>query len=92
MCNYVSNLSDGSTDVSINEQEVVYVRYVCNGENETDLIDIMDLKSSWAQGDKVGSEISVQPTHVCANFDGASVMHGLKSGTMKLILTASSIA
>ena len=99
MCNSVSNLCDGSTDVSINEQEVVYVRYVYNGEIETDLIDIVDLKSSWAQGVKVGlnvgleqvelsfekllSEISDQPT---------SVMHGLKSGTMKLILTACSIA
>ena len=41
-CNVISILSDGSTDVSVVEQEVVYIRYIkANGQADTVLADII---------------------------------------------------
>lgn len=99
---YISILADGSTDTTIKEQEIVYVRYISDGEAKTRFVSLEELNSSDAKGVKEGidtglnriglnfSDIvqinSEKPTLVCANFDGASVMQGLKSGTMSMIL------
>jgi hypothetical protein len=99
---YVSILADGSTDVSFREQEIVYLRYLSDGEVKTRFISLEELKSSDAKGVKEGIDSGLsrfgiefsdltdtgngKPTLVCANFDGASVMQGLKTGTMSMIL------
>lgn len=99
---FVSILADGSTDVSTKEQEVVYLRYVSDGEVKTQFVSIEELSSSDAAGVMEGLECALKklnlsfselassdnnfPTLVCANFDGASVMQGLKTGTMARIM------
>ena len=98
----MSILADGSTDVSIVEQEVVYIRYIADATVKTHFISIENLETSDAKGVKSGLENALRkvglsfdqiscvafdsPTLVCANFDGASVMQGKKNGTMGLIL------
>ena len=99
---FVSIFADGSTHQTICEQEVLYLRYIKDGEVKTVFASIEELDHSNALGIKAGIDSCLtklgltfeglcdvkndKPTLVCANFDGASVMQGLKSGTMKLIL------
>ena len=89
-------MSDGSTDTTIVEQEVVYVWYVDHGNPVTKLASIHALEHDNAEGvhqgvmnglatmeltaDKLQPADSAFPTLVCADFDGASVMVGSKSG------------
>ena len=93
---FVSVMSDSSTNTTIVEQEVVYVQYVNHGTPVTKLASIQALEHGNAEGvhngvikelatmeltaDKLQPAESAFPTLVCANFDGASVMMGSKSG------------
>ena len=93
---FVSVMSDGSSDTTIVEHEVVYVQYVDHGNPVTKLASIQALEHGNAEGvhqgvmkrlatmeltaDKPQPSDSSFPTLVCANFDGASVMMGSKSG------------
>jgi hypothetical protein len=95
---FVSVLADGSTDSSVQEQEVVYLRYLENGKAITSLVDIVSLEHAHAERVYTAIESALQnygldfqklnadhhgtPTLVCANFDGASVMLGKKSGVI----------
>ena len=93
---FVPVMSDGPSDTIIVEQEVVYVRYSEHGNAVTQLASIQTLEHGNAEGvhqgvmkglatmqltaDKLQPADSSYPTRVCANFDGASVMMGSKSG------------
>ena len=97
---FVTVMADGSTDTTITEQEVVYVRYVYKGTPLTKLASIQPLEHGNAEGVFAGIIAGLQqldlsiknlqpklpspqksfPTLVCANFDGASVMMGNKTG------------
>ncbi len=93
---FVTVMSDGSTDTTIVEQEVVYVRYVHHGNPVTRLASIEALDHGNAEGVHAGvmaglasvnlSAENLKPTEatyptlVSANFDGAAVMMGVKSG------------
>ena len=79
---FVSVMSDGSTDTTIVEQDVVNVRYVDHGNPVTTLASIQTLEHGNADGvhqgvrkelnaDKHQPADSAFPTLVCANFDGA---------------------
>ena len=48
--NFVSILADGSTDVSVLKQEVVYLRYIHNGLAKTTMIGIVNLDHGHAEG------------------------------------------
>ena len=48
--NFLSILSDGSTDISVAEQEIVYVRYVERSVPVTKMISIEALDKADAQG------------------------------------------
>ena len=85
-CRFLSVLSDGSTDNSVIEQELVYVRFHCNGKPQTKMIKIVDFKHAHAVGidgavKDVGITLEIWRSKVvCANFDGASVMVGEING------------
>jgi len=90
-------LADGSTDSSITEQESVYVRYVDDkGQPQTRLAAMMALEHANAIGVKAAilkalmtiglSEEDVKAKMIGCNFDGASVMMGVKNGVaVKLV-------
>ena len=87
---FLSVLSDGSTDNSVIEQELVYVRFLCNGKPQTKMVKIVDLKHAHAVGildaiDRAVKDVGItleiwHSKVVCANFDGASVMMGEING------------
>ena len=87
---FLSVLSDGSTDNSVIEQELVYVRFLCNGKPETKMIKIVDLEHAHSIGilkaingavKEAGITLEVWRSKiVCAKFDGASVMMGDVNG------------
>ena len=93
---FVSIISDGSTDRAIIEQETVLLRYVVSGSPVTRFIQLVDLEHANAAGifDSITEALKVVdlsfndmtsytrpgPCVVSANFDGASVMMGSKSG------------
>lgn len=99
---FMSILSDGSTDIGVLEQEIVYVRYVDVKEMipVTTFVNIVELKSANSEGvlnailsaladlqfDKDSLKHDTDgPKLVCANFDGASVNFGSKSGVFQKI-------
>ena len=80
-------LSDGSTDGSVVEQETVSIRYVHKEEPLTELAKIVPLQSGKATGvyEAIKEGIAAvkgehSPSMIGANFDGASVMMGARSG------------
>ncbi|XP_039459533.1 zinc finger protein 862-like [Oreochromis aureus] len=86
---FLSILADGSTDTGIIEQELVHVRYVRdNGDIATYMI--KPVKSANAAGileaiDEAVNTMGIREDTwkkkvVCANFDGAAVMMGEKTG------------
>ena len=88
-------LADGSTDHTITEQEIVYVRYVTSeGVLKTELADIVAAKSADANGVVNAIEdglnnIDVPLTKVvCTNMDGASVNQGTFHGVARKIADA----
>ena len=86
----MSVLSDGSTDSGIIEQEIVYVRFLCNGQPQTKMVKILEIKHAHAAGildaiDDAVAEVGISQEMwlskvICANFDGASVMMGQTNG------------
>ena len=92
---WISVLADGSTDHTITEQEIVYVRYVTSeGVLKTELADIVAAKSADASGVFNAIEdglhnIDVPLTKVvCTNMDGASVNQGKFHGVARKIADA----
>ncbi|XP_006823478.1 E3 SUMO-protein ligase KIAA1586-like [Saccoglossus kowalevskii] len=99
---FLSVLADGSADVSIIEQENIFVRYVSKGVPVTTMVSIEAPAHSHALGvyeaikdglnsvnlnmENMTSRDKPGPKLVCANFDGASVMQGRKSGVVAHIL------
>ncbi|XP_062506352.1 zinc finger protein 862-like [Corticium candelabrum] len=89
---YVSVICDGSTDLTVIEQEMVMVRYVelSSCQPVTKLAALVDLKHANADG--VYSALQTGLKHVvnddlpdalnivCGNFDGAAVMMGARNG------------
>lgn len=95
---FVSILSDGSTDRSVIEQEIVYLRYVDQCMPTTKMINLISLESATAEGifnaifnalNIVGlNEENIRhdtpgPKLICGNFDGTSVNFGNKCGVFK---------
>ena len=94
---FVTLLADGSTDVSVTEQEIMYLRYVKGGEPKVQFISIEPLESANANGIQQGIQRSLEktgldfnklksdtpgPSLVCVNFDGASVNFGIRNGVV----------
>ena len=80
-------LADGSTDMTIVEQETVSVRYLHQGEPITELATIVPLETAKAPGvytavKKGMSAVKTEegPNLIRANFDGASGMMGIRAG------------
>lgn len=91
---YVSFLTDGSTDRSQKEKELIYLKYLRNGKPLVTFASIMDLQSSTAEGVKNALKNMFEKeldyvewkSHIVAGgADGASVNFGPKSGLMKII-------
>ena len=95
---YVSVICDGSTDLTVVEQEIVMVRYVDlpSCQPVTKLAALVELEHANADG--VYSALQTGLKHVvtddlprtlnivCGNFDGAAVMMGARNGVkVKLI-------
>ncbi|KAL3060907.1 hypothetical protein OYC64_009173 [Pagothenia borchgrevinki] len=76
-------MGDGSTDISVTEQENVYVRYVKDGLPTTEFIDIMAVKSADANGVLAAllealhhvdlTDGDIKKNIIACTFDGASV-------------------
>ncbi|XP_070550824.1 zinc finger protein 862-like [Ptychodera flava] len=100
--NFVSALADGSTDRSVVEQEITYIRYV--GKEKlpiTRQVSVVQVENAQSQGvfDALVTglaevDLNMQDLHpdsgktpslVCANFDGASVNMGKKTGVVTKI-------
>ena len=91
-----SVLSDSSTDVSITDEELIYVRYLEDGRPVTKFLSIQALAKSDAHGivaaiDKAFlDETDMQPDEwrmktVGMSTDGAAVMVGVRSGVVTRI-------
>ena len=86
--NYYSVLTDGSTDASITEQEVVYVLYLSGGEPKVKFLGIEAPEQATADGlkeniEKAFQNIGITPMYdSLANLcvDGASVNTGIHNG------------
>ena len=86
--NYYSVLTDGSTDASITEQEVVYVLYLSGGEPKVKFLGIEAPDQATADGlkeniEKAFQNIGITPMYdSLANLcvDGASVNTGIHNG------------
>ena len=99
--NFLCILSDGSTDVSVTEQEIVYIHYVERSVPVTKIISIEALDKTDTQGifnaiknaldklslnfDKLKPNKYSFPSLICANFDGASVNLDQKGGVIAKI-------
>ena len=87
---FISVMADGSTDRSVAEQEVVFIRYMHNGIPVNRFIALVELESGNADGviqaidealnlvgvDKEGQKIKL----ININLDGASVNMGIYNG------------
>ena len=89
---FLTVLADGSTDATVVEQETVSVRYIHKGEPVTELVEIVPLQSAKATGGYKAVKQGIAavkredgPSLIGANFDGASVMIGEKSGVKALL-------
>ena len=89
---FLTVLADGSTDATVVEQETVSVRYIHKGEPVTELAEIVPLESAKATGVYKAVKQGIAavkredgPSLIGANFDGASVMIGEKSGVKALL-------
>ena len=94
----MSLLSDGSTDKGIVEEEIVYARYIRDGKPKTSLFKVQqNTVDAGGITDAIKEAINSLKPHdgsdgfldhffkkvINANFDGASVMSGHKSGVQK---------
>ena len=89
---FVSIMSDGATDVSCLEEEIVYVRYVSYGAPKTFFVGLKEVDNAKAPGilkaiKSVMDEIDAQWMQklISTGTDGASVMMGRISGVVSLI-------
>ena len=101
---YVSVICDGSTDLTVIEQEMVMVRYVelSSCQPVTKLAALVDLKH--ANADRMYSALQTGLKHVvnddlpnalnivCGNFDGAAVMMGARNGVKAKLICDHSCA
>ena len=89
-CRFLAYLADGSTGTGIREHEIVYCRYVEEGNPVTKFLGIQHLEHSHADGALAAIE-KVTCNHldntdtmyqkgVTCNFNGASVMSGCQQG------------
>ncbi|XP_066915547.1 zinc finger protein 862-like [Clytia hemisphaerica] len=78
--NYYSVLTDGSTDASITEQEVVYVLYLSGGEPKVKFLGIEAPDQATADGLKENIEKAFHNTLANLCVDGASVNTGIHNG------------
>ena len=94
--NFISVLSDGTTDVGTCEQEMFFLRYSNRGQVETTFIATISVERGNAEGifqalkiaitQYLGMEWPVLTSKLCAlGCDGASVMLGKKSGLTALL-------
>ncbi|XP_078509506.1 zinc finger protein 862-like [Lissotriton helveticus] len=93
---FISVLSDDSTDKGIQEQELIYVRFVCEGTLVTHLCDIVSMKNSTSSGVKNAIMVGLESMGISLdilsqkciglNTDGAAVNLGTKSGAVKQLL------
>ncbi|KAI4806442.1 hypothetical protein KUCAC02_017267, partial [Chaenocephalus aceratus] len=84
-------MGDGSTDISVTEQENVYVRYVKDGLPATEFIDIMAVKSADANGVLAAllealhhvdlTDGDIKKKIIGCTFDGASLELSLLDAT-----------
>ena len=91
---YFSVMSDSSTDRSVSEKEIVYVRLIKDGYPTMKYLSLVDLKSADAVGivkalDQAFSDFGFQSDEWRRNLvgfgaDGAAVMLGKKGGIAKL--------
>lgn len=91
---YFSVMSDSSTDRSVSEKEIVYVRLIKDGYPTMKYLSLVDLKSADAVGivkslDQAFSDFGFQSDEwrrklVGFGADGAAVMLGKKGGIAKL--------
>ena len=85
---FITIVSDGSTDVSICENEVIYLRYSCRGIAKTQFISMQAVEKADANGiftaiSKALSDINVSHAKVVAfTADGASVNTGQYNGVI----------
>ena len=85
---FYSVLSDGSTDTSVTEKELVYILYLCNGTPTVKYFSIEDVKTANAIGLQAAIEQSFKRIGITAltdrivglNCDGASVNMGQFTG------------
>lgn len=92
---FITVLSDGSTDVSATENEIVYARFAIKGEIKTNFVGIFSVEKADAQGilsclkkalNSVSSEESSAFKKVVAYCsDGASVNTGETGGVIALL-------
>lgn len=98
--NFISVLSDGSTDSAIKEQELFYVRYVINGVPNVKFVAAIhvekpDAKSIYDGMKRAVTDYLKVPWNtwmsklVGLGCDGASVMTGVKGGLGALLRTDS---
>jgi len=73
--NFVTIMSDGSTDPGIVEQELVYLRYVSDGLPKVKTVDVVDLKHSHADGVVAGIDRGLgKIVFSLEKFDGKYLM------------------
>ncbi|XP_071961197.1 zinc finger protein 862-like [Antedon mediterranea] len=93
---FITIMADGSTDRTVVEQETVKVRFVSKGCPAAVLADLVPLEYAHAEGvlaaivkglgrlglqmDNLADFSKPGPTAVAANFDGAAVMMGNRTG------------
>ena len=86
---FITILSDGSTDVSVYENEIIYVRFAAQGEPHTMFVSIVRVPKADANGifraiSGALDELNVDVKHkiVCFTADGAIVNTGHLSGVI----------
>ncbi|XP_071509517.1 zinc finger protein 862-like [Diadema antillarum] len=95
---YISLISDGTTDASITEAEILYVRYAIDGTTKTHFVGVSSVAKADAESitrtitdglDKnlqINSEV-LKKKLIGFGSDGASVMMGKNSGVATLLKT-----
>ena len=91
--NYISVLSDGSTDSAVTEQEMIYVLFICEGIPVLKYLSIENAKNADARGLKSILEITFNRFGIIRyynklvglNLDGASINMGKHNGLNVLL-------
>ena len=91
--NYFSVLSDGSTDSSVSEQELIYILFICEGTPVLKYLSLESVKKADAHGLKAMLETAFNRFGITCyydrlvglNLDGGSVNMGKHSGENVLV-------